>query len=82
MRIDKFLSTVNITKRRTVAQDMLAHQVVYLNGVLAKPSKDVKVGDIIEIRYLDRIVRYEVLKIPQTKTLPKSAKSEYVRELP
>lgn len=81
MRIDKFLSTVNITKRRTVAQDMLAHHVVFLNGYEVKPSKDVKVGDMIEIRYLEHTVRYQVLAIPATKTVPKSAKAEYVKEL-
>ncbi len=81
MRIDKYLSSVNLVKRRTVAQDMVKSGVVYINGVQAKPSKDVKVGDIVEIRYLKGPKRYRVLKIPVTKTIPKSAKDEYVEEL-
>ena len=81
MRIDKYLSSVNLVKRRTIAQDMVKSGVVYINGTAAKPSKEVKVGDIVEIRYLKGAKRYEVLKIPVTKTIPKSAKDEYVKEL-
>ena len=81
MRIDKFLSGVNLVKRRTVSQDMIKSGVVYLNGTQAKASREVKVGDLIEIRYLKGAKRYEVLKIPATKTIPKSARDEYVKEL-
>ncbi|WP_300364996.1 RNA-binding S4 domain-containing protein [Hydrogenimonas sp.] len=81
MRIDKYLSSVNLVKRRTIAQDMVKSGVVFINDVQAKPSKDVKIGDTIEIRYLKGAKRYKVLKIPTTKTIPKSAKEEYVQEL-
>ncbi|MDD3468148.1 MAG: RNA-binding S4 domain-containing protein [Campylobacterales bacterium] len=81
MRIDKFINTVNIVKRRSVAADMIDHSVVYLNGVQVKASKDVKVGDKIEIHYLESTKRYEVLKIPTTKTIPKTATDEYIKEI-
>lgn len=81
MRIDKFLNTTNIVKRRTVANDMLDHGVVYLNGVVVKPSKDVKIGDQIEIRYLEYTKKYEVLQIPTTKTVAKDKSQEYAKEL-
>ena len=81
MRIDKWLSSVNVVKRRTIAQDMVKSGVVFINGVKAKPSKDVKVGDKITIEYLKGAKSYEVLKIPTTKTVPKSAKDEYALEL-
>ena len=81
MRIDKWLSAVNVVKRRTVAQDMVKSGVVYLNGIKAKPAKDVKVGDGIEIRYLKGSKFYEVLDIPVTKTIPKSKKDEFVKEI-
>ena len=45
MRIDKFMNAVNIVKRRAIAQDMIANKVVYLNGIIVKPSKEVKLGD-------------------------------------
>ncbi len=81
MRIDKYLSSVNLVKRRTIAQDMVKSGVVFVNGNCAKPSKEVRPGDEIEIRYLKGTKRYEVLKIPTTKTIPKSARDEYVKEL-
>ena len=81
MRVDKWLSSVNVVKRRTIAQDMVKSGVVYINGVVAKPSKAVKVGDKIKIEYLKGAKEYEVLDIPTTKTIPKSKKDEYVKEL-
>jgi len=81
LRIDKWLSGVNVVKRRTIAQDMVKSGVVFINGIKAKPSKEVKVGDIITIEYLSGTKKYEVLKIPTTKTVPKSAKEEYVKEV-
>ncbi len=81
MRIDKFLNSVNIVKRRAIAQDMIANRVVLLNGVVAKASKEVRVGDKITIEYLNGKKEYIVLKIPQTKTIPKSKMAEFVKEI-
>ena len=81
MRVDKWLSAVNIVKRRTIAQDMVKSGVVFINNIKAKPSKEVKVGDKITIEYLKGSKEYEVLQIPTTKTIPKSAKEEYAREV-
>lgn len=81
MRIDKFLNAVNITKRRAVAEDMLEHQVVYLNNIPVKKSKEVKINDIIEIRYLEKSEKFKVLQIPTTKSTPKSKIEEYVQRL-
>jgi len=82
MRIDKFLNATNITKRRAIAQDMLKNGVVSLNGVKAKQSKEVKVGDIIEITFLNgKIDRFKVLEIPKFKTTPKSEQGRYIEKL-
>ena len=78
MRIDKFLNAVNITKRRAVAEDMLAHKVVYVNEQPVKKAKEVKVGDIIEIKYLEYTDKFKVLQIPTTKSTPKSKQEENV----
>jgi len=81
VRIDKFMNTVNLVKRRAIAQDMIANRVVFLNGILVKPSKEVKVGDKITIKYLKGAKSYTVLKIPQTKTIPKSKMEEFIKEV-
>ncbi len=81
MRIDKFLNSVNITKRRSVAQDMLANKVVLINDVVVKSSKNVDIGNIITINYLESSKKYEVLKLPVTKSTPKSQQDEYIKEI-
>lgn len=81
MRIDKFLNSVNLTKRRSIAQDMISNGVVIINGVVAKASKNVEEGSVITINFLESTKKYEVLKIPTTKSTPKSLQSEYIKEL-
>lgn len=81
MRIDKFLNSVNITKRRSVSQDMIANGVVLINGVVAKASKNIAVGDVITINYLNSVKKYKILQIPQTKSTPKSLQEEYIEEI-
>lgn len=81
MRIDKFLNSVNITKRRAISEDMCKNGVISINGSVAKPAKDVKIGDMITIAYLEKSVVYEVLQIPETKTIPKTKQNEFVREI-
>ncbi|MDA7816680.1 S4 domain-containing protein [Sulfurimonas sp.] len=81
MRIDKFLNSVNITKRRSVAQDMISNNVVLINDTVVKSSKNIELGNIITINYLNESKKYEVLKIPTTKSTPKSLQSEYIKEI-
>ena len=81
MRVDKFLNSVNITKRRAVSEDMCKNGVISVNGSVAKPAKDVKVGDIITVTYLERVIRYEVLQIPETNTIPTTKQDDYIREV-
>ena len=81
MRVDKWLSSVNVVKRRTIASDMVKSGVVLVNGLKAKASKNVSIGDKITIEYLKGEKHFEVLQIPTTKTIPKSKKDEFVREV-
>lgn len=81
MRIDKYLNVVNIVKRRSVAQDMIQSGVVKIAGVVVKASRDVKIGDIIEIAYLEKSRFYQVLQIPQLKTIKKNESALYYKEV-
>lgn len=81
MRIDKYLNAVNITKRRSVAQDMISSGVIFINDKAVKASKDVVIGDIITVAYLKGAKKYEVLAIPTTKSTPKSEQESYIKEL-
>ncbi len=81
MRIDKFLNAVNITKRRAIAEDMLREKVVFVNDIAVKKAKEVKVGDTIEIKYLEYSDFFKVLQMPAAKSTPKSKQSEYVQKI-
>ncbi len=61
MRVDKYLKVCRLIKRRTVAQDACEGERISVNGKIAKPSKDVKAGDIIEIAFGNRLIRIRVL---------------------
>ena len=64
MRLDKFLKVSRLIKRRTVANTVSEMGRVLVNGNAAKPAKQLKVGDIIEIEYSNRVEKVEVLIIP------------------
>ncbi len=63
MRLDDFLSTVGVIKRRTIAKEMAANGLVLVGDKRAKPAYSVKLGDIIEIKGT-RPAKIEVLAIP------------------
>lgn len=66
MRLDKFLKVSRLIKRRTVANEACDTGRVSVNGKVAKASQEVKVSDVIEITFGQRIQRAEVLRIEET----------------
>ena len=50
VRIDKYLWAIRVFKTRTEATDACNGGKVKIGGVNAKPSKDVRPGDIINVR--------------------------------
>ncbi len=77
MRLDKFLKVSRLIKRRTVAADVSDSGRVLINGNAAKPAKQLKEGDIIEIVYANRIIKARILKIPETAVSVQEASSLY-----
>jgi ribosomal 50S subunit-recycling heat shock protein len=75
MRLDKFLKVSRLIKRRTVANEACDAGRVMVNGVVAKASVKVKVGDVIEIQFGTKNVKVEVLDIQDT------TKKEEAKEL-
>lgn len=66
MRLDKYLKVSRLIKRRTVAKDVSEAGRVSINGKVAKPSSEVKVGDILELGFGSRQLRVEILEIKET----------------
>lgn len=77
MRLDKFLKVSRLIKRRTVANEVSDMGRVSVNGQSAKPSKQIKTGDIIEITYANRTVRAEVLRVPENNVSVQEAPTLY-----
>ena len=63
MRLDKFLKVSRIIKRRTVANEACDNERVTVNGRVARASYDVKVGDVITIRFGQKALSVEVLSV-------------------
>lgn len=61
MRLDKFLKVSRILKRRTVAKEACDGGKVLVNGKEAKPAHELKLGDVVEIRFASGGVKFEVL---------------------
>ncbi|MBE6728703.1 MAG: RNA-binding S4 domain-containing protein [Ruminococcaceae bacterium] len=63
MRLDKFLKTARIIKRRTIANEACDAGRVSVNGKVARASYDVKVNDVIEIAFGTRNVKVKVTSV-------------------
>lgn len=75
MRLDKYLKVSRLIKRRTVANDACDAGRVTINGVTAKAGSNVKVGDVLEIKFGPSSVKARVLDIQET------TKKEEAKEL-
>lgn len=60
MRLDKYLKVSRLIKRRTVANEACDAGRVKVNGVTARASYSVKVGDEIEIGFGTKTVKVKV----------------------
>ena len=63
-----------IIKRRTVANEACQGGRVMINGKVAKPGDKVKVNDILEIAFGDKVLKAKVLKL--TEHVTKDSASE------
>lgn len=80
MRLDKYLKVSRLIKRRTVANEACDGERVSVNGKAARASYEVKLGDVIEIRFGQRTLKVEVLVI--SETAQKTDAPAMYREIP
>ena len=64
MRLDKFLKVSRIIKRRTI------------NGKQAKSSSEVKIGDILEVTFGEKVMKFKITEIKE-HVLKADAKEMY-----
>lgn len=66
MRLDKYLKVSRLIKRRTIANEACDTGRISVNGKVQKASYDVKVGDVISIRFGEKAVEAKVLSAQET----------------
>jgi ribosomal 50S subunit-recycling heat shock protein len=77
MRLDSFLSDSRLIKRRTQAKRACENKIVLVDGSVAKPGKEVRVGQRIIINFTNRTVEVEILEIPSRSVRKDEAKDLY-----
>ena len=80
MRLDKWLKVSRLIKRRTVANEACDNERVSVNGRIQRASYDVKVGDVLEIRFGAKLLRVEVVSVQDNAG--KADAAAMYRELP
>ncbi len=80
MRLDKYLKVSRIIKRRTVAKEACDGGRVTINGKTAKAGAEIKEGDIMEIRFGNRVSRYEITDVKEVARKENAAEMYRVLE--
>ncbi|MEG1559280.1 MAG: RNA-binding S4 domain-containing protein [Clostridia bacterium] len=65
MRLDKYLKVSRLIKRRTVANEACSTGHVSINGKPAKAANEIAIGDVIEIRFGERLTKVKVTNIAE-----------------
>lgn len=77
MRLDQFLSHSRLIKRRSQAKLACDKDTVFVEGNLAKASKEIKVGQKIRIEFTHKSLEVEILEIPRGSVRKDKAGSLY-----
>ena len=81
MRLDLFLKVSRLVLRRSVAQELSDAGLIFVNGSRAKSSKEIKSGDMIEIKRRTRHTSVEVVTVPDSKQVSKGGAADLYRVL-
>lgn len=73
MRLDKYLKTARILKRREAAKQLALEKRITLNGRVAKPSSEVDIDDVIVLEFGNRILEIVVKDTPKQANKEKAA---------
>lgn len=63
MRIDLYLKIARLVKRRPVSKELANQDRILINDRHAKPSTDVKIGDIVDLFFGHRHLKVKVLEL-------------------
>ena len=67
VRLDKWLWAVRVFKTRSDAADAIRSNRVLVNDAYAKPSREVKVGDVISVKKMPVVYQYRVVELVSSR---------------
>lgn len=67
IRLDKYLWAVRIFKTRSDAADAVRNNKVLVNGAAAKPSREVRIGDRIAVKWMPAVYSYQVVGLVSSR---------------
>ncbi len=76
MRLDKYLKVSRLIKRRTVAKEACDKGIISINGKVAKSSSEVNLGDVLTLKFGEKITKVKVIEIKE-HVLKNEAKEMY-----
>jgi ribosome-associated heat shock protein Hsp15 len=71
IRFDKFVWSVRLTKTRSIATELISKGKIRINGLDVKPSKDVKVSDVIHVLKNSAVYTYKIKALIDKRVGPK-----------
>ncbi len=63
LRCDKYVWAVRLTKTRSIATDLISKGKIKINGLATKPSKEIKIGDVISISKNAAVFSFQVKQL-------------------
>ena len=67
MRLDLFLKASRLVTRRSVAKELCHAGRIRVNDLIARASKEIKIGDVVELRRGTRVTKVRIADIPASK---------------
>ncbi|MBD5299881.1 MAG: RNA-binding S4 domain-containing protein [Duncaniella sp.] len=67
VRVDKWLWAMRVFKTRTIATEACKKGRVFVGNVIAKPSRTIKVGDVVNVRKSPVTYSFKVLALAQNR---------------
>ena len=80
LRIDKYVWAVRLTKTRSQASELISKGKIKINEIDVKPSRDIKMGDTINIHKNSAVFSYKVLELLEKRVGPKLV-SIYIEDI-
>lgn len=82
IRLDKYVWCVRLSKTRSQASEVISKGKIQLNGLAVKPSREVKMNDVISIQRHNAVLSFRVIQLLDRRISPPLVKEYIIDETP